>query len=228
MLKNLLNLFYPQICYGCKGLLQPFENVICLQCRHEIPTTLHAKQIENELYKSFYGKITLQFAGALFYYTKESKVQELIHGLKYKNQQKIGSVFGNWFAEELLENEIIKNIDYILPVPLYKKKEQKRGYNQVTTFCLAFSEKLNIPFEDKLLVRLSQSISQSKKNREDRLNIDSLSFELNKNAENFKNKHFLLVDDVITTGATIEACGKKILQIEGAKLSVISIAFSNV
>lgn len=220
-----MKLFFPEICFGCENILQAHETSICLACRHNLPLTNHAEYIENELYKSFYGKIKVEFAASLFYYAKESMVQKLIHAIKYKNQQQIGAVFGNWLGQDLASKDYIKNIDFIIPVPLHKIKLKKRGYNQISTFCAALSEQLNIPVLENLILKSENTTSQSKLNKEQRVN-QKLVFELTKHTENLKGKHFLLVDDIITTGATIVSCAKNLLQIENAKASIISMAYS--
>jgi predicted amidophosphoribosyltransferase len=122
MLQHLINLFFPKSCAGCESLLLSNEKVICTQCRHEIPLTNHHKIEENEIFQKFYGRIPLEFGSALFYFHKKGIVQEMMHKLKYKGQEEIGETIGNWYSEELKEVGAIKNIDYIIPVPLHKKR----------------------------------------------------------------------------------------------------------
>ena len=134
MFQSLLHLFFPPTCAGCQSVLMSNENVICTKCRHEIPLTQHHKNPENDAYKKFYGRIPVEQVSALVYFHKKGIVQELIHSLKYRGQERIGTVLGKWYAEELKELESIKNIDYIIPVPLHKKRMRERGYNQVEGF----------------------------------------------------------------------------------------------
>lgn len=134
MLNHLLNLFFPKACAGCHAILLSDELVICTQCRHEIPLTNHHKIEENEIFQKFYGRIPLEFGAALFYFHKKGIVQEMMHQLKYKGHEEIGAMVGNWYASELKELQPMQNIDYIIPVPLHKRRFRERGYNQVTTF----------------------------------------------------------------------------------------------
>ena len=226
MFKSLINLFFPPVCAGCHLFLLSNENVICTLCRHNIPLTNHHLNSENEAFKKFYGRIPVEYASALLYFHKRGIVQELIHNLKYKGQEEIGSVLGTWYAEDLKNSVIIQSIDEIIPVPLHKRKLRERGYNQVTNFGLSLSKNLNISYNPNLLVRNIYSKTQSRKNflnRSDGIDtIFAASF-----TEKDHNKHFLLIDDVITTGSTLEACSHALLKIPGAKISIVCMAMAH-
>ena len=226
MLKNLINLFFPEVCLGCKAFLVANEMVICTNCRHEIPLTQHHLNPENDAVKLFYGRIPLEFASSMLGFHKKGMVQELIHNLKYYGHQNIGTVLGNWYAEDLKSVASVKNIDIIVPVPLHKKRLKERGFNQVTTFVKALSEHLKIELDEELLVRKVYSKTQSQKGFVERTNVNESIFDVNYNESHY-NKHYLLVDDVLTTGATLENCGKAILKIPGSKLSIVTIAISH-
>ncbi len=226
MFKSIINLFFPKVCSGCKSFLLTNENVICTTCRHNIPLTYHHLNPENEAFKKFYGRIPVESVSALLYFHKKGIVQELIHSLKYRGHQEIGTVLGDWYAAELKNLELIKTVDVIIPVPIHKKRLRERGYNQVTTFGLALSKNLEIPFNTTLLQRKVYSKTQSKKNFLGRTEgIDSV-FDVTFTIEDH-NKHFLLIDDVITTGATLEACSHTLLKIPGAKISIICMAMAH-
>jgi ComF family protein len=226
MFKNIINLFFPPVCAGCHSFLISNENVICTLCRHNIPLTNHHLNPENEAFKKFYGRIPIEYTSALFYFHKKGIVQELIHNLKYKGQEQIGTVLGEWYADDLKNSIVIQSVDQIIPVPLHKRKLRERGYNQVTKFGNALSEGLNIEYNPNLLVRNIYSKTQSRKsflNRSD--GIDAL-FDVTF-TEKDHNKHFLLIDDVLTTGSTLEACSNALLKIPGAKISVVCMALAH-
>lgn len=226
MLKSIINLFFPPACAGCHSFLVNNENVICTICRHNIPLTNHHLNPENEAFKKFYGRIPVEYTSALLYFHKKGIVQELIHNLKYKGQEEIGTVLGEWYANDLKKDTILQSLDEIIPVPLHKRKLRERGYNQVTNFGKTLSTGLNIPYNPNLLVRNIYSKTQSKKtflNRSDGIDtIFDVTF-----TEKDHNKHFLLIDDVLTTGSTLEACSHALLKIPGAKISIVCMAMAH-
>lgn len=226
MLKNLINLFFPPVCNSCKKPLNTNELAICVRCRHEIPCTNHLLQKNNEARTKFEGKLPVEHVSAMTYYHKNGIMQHLIHQLKYKNQQIIGSVLGDWYTSSLVEDPTLKTVDVIIPVPLHQKRLKERGYNQVTTFSKAIAAGLEIPLEEKLLIRSQYATTQSKKNSAERNATQENPFTITDGAK-YEGKHFLLIDDVLTTGATLEACGKALLQIPNSKVSIITIAFSH-
>jgi len=226
MLKNIINLFFPPVCAGCHSFLLSNENVICTICRHNIPLTNHHLNPENEAFKKFYGRIPVEYASALLYFHKKGIVQELIHNLKYKGQEEIGNVLGEWYADYLKESTIIQSVDMIIPVPLHKRKLRERGYNQVSLFGRALSRDLNLDYNDSLLFRKVYSKTQSKKNLLNRSDGIDTIFDVSF-TEKDHNKHFLLVDDVITTGSTLEACSHALMKIPGAKISIVCMAMAH-
>ena len=225
MFQSFLNLFFPKACAGCNAILLVNELVICTECRHSIPLTNFHNYANNEAFLKFYGRLDIEFASALMYFQKNGIVQELIHKLKYKGHQEIGETIGFWYADELKNNTILKSVDYIVPVPIHKKRLKERGYNQVFTFANALSDSLKIPVLNLILVRDKYTKSQTKKNILGRNEILSQLFKIAE-TEGYENKHFLLVDDVITTGATLESCGKALLKIPNAKLSIVCMAMT--
>ncbi len=226
MFKSIINLFFPPVCAGCHSFLLSNENVICTLCRHNIPLTNHHLNRENEAFKKFYGRIPVEYASALLYFHKKGIVQQLIHNLKYKRQQEIGTVLGEWYAEDLKNSTIIQSVDAIIPVPLHKRKLRERGYNQVTNFGLSLSKSLDLAFNDSILIRKVYSKTQSKKNLLNRSEGIETTFDVCF-TEKEHNKHFLLIDDVITTGSTLEACSHALLKIPGAKISIVCMAMAH-
>lgn len=225
MLKKLINIFFPPQCKGCSKPLLTQENTICITCRHEIPKTNHLQFTDNECFKKFYGRIPLEHASAMLYYHKKGIVQQLIHQLKYKNCQKIGTILGEWYAHDLYNSKKLDTIDVIIPVPLHQKRQKERGYNQITTFGEALAKGLSKKLDATILKRKKHTATQSKKDRIHRNTVCQDTFEV-QNYSQHHNKHFLLIDDVLTTGATLEACGKALLKIPGAKISIVTIAMS--
>jgi len=201
------------------------ENVICTPCRYSLPVTNFHLQPDNSVARQFWGKVNLQAAYALYYFTKGGKVQNLVHNLKYKGMQQVGYITGNIAAEKLIRNEIFYSVDVIIPVPLHKKRLKQRGYNQSTCFAEGLAQKLNAVVDDKSLVRTQATETQTKKGRFTRFeNMQEVFAVIN--PEKLVNKHVLLVDDIVTTGSTLEACAIELLKIEGLKLSIATIAYA--
>ena len=226
MLENLISLFFPKVCPGCHMLLLGNEKVICTDCRHELPLTQFHLHPENEGYKKFYGRIPVEFVAAMLYYHKKGIVQGLIHSLKYKGRQEIGTFLGEWYAEDLSAIAILRTVDYIVPIPLHKKRLKKRGYNQVDTFGTAISQALGIPFDDKILIKKSYSKTQSKKSFLERTSMKDSDFEVVFD-DSHCHKHFLLIDDVLTTGTTLEHGARALLKIPNTKISIVTMAMSH-
>lgn len=223
--KNLLNVLFPVFCNGCTNLLLKNEKVICTKCLHKLPFTHHHQIKETEIHKTFFGLVPFEFGASFLYFTKKGISQNLIHNLKYKNRQEIGTYLGNLYANELKDLEIFKEIDFIIPVPLHKKRFHERGYNQVTTFCKAIEKNLTIPMLDDVLIKTQHLKSVTDKSKEGRLAHNKNVF-LIENQHKIEGKHLLIVDDVFTTGATIEACAKEILKIKNTKISILTMAYS--
>jgi ComF family protein len=226
MFQHLINLFFPKSCAACEAFLLAEEIVICTSCRHKLPQTNYHLLEENELVKKFYGRIPIEFGAALFYFHKSGMVQELMHKLKYKGQEEIGAMIGSWYAEQLKSIEILKTADYIIPVPLHKKRLRERGYNQVTTFGQALSDSLNIPYLESVLSRNVYRKSQTSKNLLDRIEATNETF-VAQFDESFHDKHFIIIDDVITTGSTLESCSSALLKIPNVRISIVCMAMSH-
>jgi ComF family protein len=183
-----------------------------------MPLTNHHLNPENEAFKKFYGRIPLEYASAFIYFHKKGIVQELIHNLKYKGQE--------WYVADLIDSEILKTVDEIIPVPLHKRKLRERGYNQLTLFGKTLSNYFNTPYNPNVLIRKVYSKTQSKKNLLNRSEGIETIFDV-VFSEKDHNKHFLLIDDVLTTGSTLEACSRALLKIPGAKISIVCMAMAH-
>lgn len=225
MFHDLLNLFYPQICNCCNGELTKNEEVICTSCLHELPLTNFHQDNVNPAKKVFYGRMEVENATALLYFRKKGMVQELIHNLKYRGNKEIGTYLGKWLGAELSETEEYKDIEAIIPVPLHRKKLKSRGFNQVEGFARELAASLDAEYMDDVLLKHSATTTQTLKKRLSRWGVIEETFVL-QNPEKIRNKHILLVDDLITTGATLEACGIKLQKAEGVKISLAAMAIT--
>lgn len=159
------------------------------------------------------------------YFNKFNTTQKLVHYLKYKNRQDIGTFLAQWFGHELKEQNVYDSVDCIIPVPIHPKKLKRRGYNQISSFCKTLGKLLEIPCEEELLIKVSDNSSQTFKSRFERYKDIQTNFKLTDTVF-LENKHVLLIDDVITTGATIVSCCEELLKTENIKISVLSIAFT--
>ena len=192
---------------------------------HHLPLTHHHNLKEHEMHRAFYGIVPFEFGASLLYFRKKGIAQHLMHNLKYKNQQEIGTFLGDIFSKNVLDLAVFNDIDVIIPVPLHKKRFHERGYNQVTTFCEALEKNLAIPIIDSVLVKSINLKSQIQKSKENRLETNKNVFSI-ENTHKIEGKHVLLVDDIFTTGATIEACAKEILKIKNTRISIVTMAYT--
>lgn len=222
---DFVSLMYPNLCAACGNALNHGEDVICLICEAKLPQTDFHLDENNPVAKHFWGRVNLKSASSFYYFNKGSRVQHLIHQLKYKSKTEVGIKLGKLYAYKLVESDSVKNVDVVIPIPLHYKKQKQRGYNQSDFIAKGVSEVLGKPFDIKSIIREHDNISQTKKTRFERWsNVENI-FRI-KNPENIKGKHVLLVDDVVTTGATLEACASLILNLPATSVSAVTIACS--
>ncbi|MDR1091393.1 MAG: ComF family protein [Prevotella sp.] len=224
--RDFLSLFFPDLCVVCGDRLIEGEQHICTECLSSLPRTNFHLQPDNRLEQFFAGRIPFEHIAAFAYFIKGGSLQHIIHELKYKRNAGIGNFMGILCGENLKGSDFIKSIDILVPVPLHPKRQKQRGYNQSLKVCEGLSEATGIPVDSKTLIRTVNNPSQTKNSRFDRWknveNIFSLS-----DRDTFGNKHILLVDDVITTGSTLESCAKEILKSEGCKISIYAVGTAN-
>lgn len=224
MVRELLHLFFPRVCPGCSDVLLRNEKLICHTCFVQLPqTAFHNTPFDNPINRLFWGRIPIYASSAFLYFRKSGVVQELLHALKYGNQPEIGTFLGAEYGKTLTKSDPFCSSDIILPVPLHLKRQQQRGYNQSAYFAAGLSENLNIETTNSVLLRNDFKSSQTKKSRFERWQNVSTVFEVSK-PEKVYNRHVLLVDDVITTGATLEACARQLFLSGAARVSVLCIA----
>lgn len=219
-------MFYPSSCIICETHLVQNEKVVCSSCRHQLPETGFIDNPNNLIKKSLIGRVPINAGTALLFFRKKSIVQKLIHDLKYKGRQDVGAFFGQWMGVQFNESAIYKDVEGIILVPLHPTKQKLRGYNQLTVFGKALSKELSIPVYDNVLVKVGESNSQTKKNRFSRFEKINERFYL-QDTRILEGKHILLVDDVFTTGATIEACANEILKTPNVRISVATMVVSD-
>lgn len=223
MLSDFVDMLFPRTCLTCKGLLEKNEELICTLCRYELPKTDFHLEVDNPLARKFWGRVPVKYAFAYLRFVKTGKVQTLLHHLKYYGKQEIGELLGKWYGNELRKKEFEKEFDLILPVPLHPSKQKKRGYNQCDSIAKGLAEGLQIDWDSTTLVRKEANISQTRKDRVERWENVASIFDVS-NPQKIENKHILLIDDVITTGATLEACCAPLQQAGCKSLSIAGLA----
>lgn len=230
LLQNLLTgfiaLFYPKLCLSCSKNITPDNEALCISCQVNLPKTGFHLENENLFTDRFWGRIKIESGASLYHFSKGGHVQQLIHNLKYKGKPNVGVRLGNIYGKTLKKAPLYSTIDLIIPVPLHPKKELKRGYNQSDMFAKGLSESMKIEWKRNVLVRTKMTKTQTKKSRLERLENVQDVFKI-KTPKDLENKHILIVDDVLTTGATLEACALKVLEIPNTKVSLVTIAFAN-
>ncbi|MDR0864367.1 MAG: ComF family protein [Candidatus Symbiothrix sp.] len=220
--RDFLNLFFPDLCVVCKERLSEGEQHICSNCLLLLPKTNFHLQPDNRLEGLFAGRVPFRHIAAFAYFVKGGSVQSIIHELKYNHNPRIGNFMGELCGEALKDSPFISTVDVLVPVPLHPKREKGRGYNQSLEVCKGISLATGIPIDSETLIRKINNPSQTKNSRFDRWkNVENIFSITNEKA--FENKHILLIDDVITTGSTLESCAKEILKSEGSAISIFAV-----
>ncbi|MEQ1677776.1 MAG: ComF family protein [Chitinophagaceae bacterium] len=222
---SVLHLLFPHICTGCGNDILNEKNVLCMRCIEAMPETNFEIHPGNPVEKTFWGRLPLIGATAQFYFTKESLMQHLMHQFKYKTNKDLGLQLGRMMGEQLLRSGRFE-VDALVPLPLFPARERKRGYNQATVLCEGMAEVMNVRVLDKAITRPQHTETQTKKGRIERWKNIEGKFILS-HPEPICNKHILLVDDVVTTGATLEACGNELLQAENVQLSIATLCMAS-
>lgn len=224
MIKTIVEIFYPRICPGCNTVLATAEKHICTKCIFHLPRTGYWKEKDNPIARMLWGRVYLENAAAYLHFQKKGRIQNIIHQIKYKNQKELGLEIGKMFGKELKGSNFALT-DLIIPLPLHASRLRKRGYNQSEIIAKGLSEAMNIPIINNAVIRSIGNTSQTRKGRYERWeNVENI-FNVTK-PELLIDKHVLLVDDVLTTGATIEACATAILKVPKTRVSIATLAYS--
>lgn len=222
MLNYILDIIYPDLCVYCDARFSKGETLLCTSCKAQLPLVEYHLLENNPLLLKFEGRLPVEMAYAYLSFHKTGMTQDLVHQLKYQHQKQIGTVLGRWFGHAISDCLSKSNVDIIVPVPIHKKKLKKRGFNQSACIAKGITEASGIEFNDRALMRRRKTSTQTKKSRKDRvINVQSV-FDVRKD-DILKDKHVMIVDDVITTGATMEACGECVLRAGAAKISLATL-----
>lgn len=219
---DLLNLFYPATCCGCGEALVKGEKHLCLSCIASLPRTNFHDMSDNTIEQRFFGKVKIEYATSFLHFEKKTITQRLLHEIKYDGKKELGKMLGQFFGSELKRSRL-DAIDIVIPVPLHPNKLKSRGYNQSEWIAMGITETMGKPLVTDALTRDVETNTQTRKNAFERWeNVDGI-FRVAL-PEKVKGKHVLIIDDVVTTGSTIEACAAELLKIEGVTVSAAALA----
>lgn len=222
----LVHLLFPHVCQSCGTDLLSRDHQLCLRCLNSLPETRFHMHAANPVEKLLWGRLPVVAATAQYYFTKESMMQRLMHEIKYKGNRELARYMGELMGEAILNTHRFTDIDALVPLPLHPLKEKRRGYNQSDLLCRGMASVMRLPLLEHAVVRCENTESQTRKSRVDRWTNMEGKFALAE-ASTLAGKHILLVDDVITTGATLEACGRELLKANGLRLSLATLCFSS-
>lgn len=228
-LKNIVHdfshLFFPHICVGCGTDIIGKKAVLCFQCINRLPLTNFHQHANNQVEKIFFGRLPIVLASSHCYFTKDSLIQRILHELKYRGNKDLGYFIGRMMGDAILQAGRFNDVNILVPMPLFAAREKRRGYNQAAILCDGIASTFQVPVMTKVVTRVSATESQTHKNRIQRWQNMEGRFEL-QDSNIIENKHILLVDDVITTGATLEACGHALLKAENTRVSILTLAYT--
>lgn len=223
---DLLHLFYPELCPGCGSNLLQRGKPLCLDCIRRLPLTNFSAHGNNPVERIFHGRLPLISASAYTFFSKHFVMQQLLHDLKYRGNRKIGYFFGRRMGACLLQHPPAEPIDALVPLPMFAAKEKKRGFNQAETICEGIAAVTGLPLLRNAVIRKDDAATQTRKNRVERWENIQGRFQLLEK-DSIAGRHLLLVDDVVTTGATLEACGRELLRVPCTRLSIVALAYTS-
>lgn len=224
-INDLLNLFFPNYCQSCGNTLVAQEEIICFHCLYSLPKTGFHFHADNPIARLFWGRANLHSASSFLFFSKGGKLQHLIHSLKYKGRGETGILLGKLYGRELLKSDLFNKAEIIIPVPLHPAKQRIRGYNQSEQIAKGLCDSMGLPLQANNLIKIVNSNSQTTKTRYERWQNVKDTFRI-REPKQLEGKHILLVDDVLTTGATIEACALKLIDIPETRVSAVTLAYA--
>jgi ComF family protein len=223
---DIIDFVFPALCIYCnENAISSYEDLFCIHCETELPLTDFHKLRQNELTGKFTGRIPIHYGYSMFRFSVGQPIQQIIHRIKYHNEPRLIYLLGKKYGKILRSEALNTEFDHIIPVPLHSRKERKRGFNQSSLFARGISESIGIPVESRNLIRTKHLVSQTKKSRADRILDLQNSFRVVQPSR-LRGKHILLVDDVVTTGATLEVCAMDLFKIEGISCSIATLAMA--
>lgn len=222
-LNHLLDLIYPRSCEACGESLLGDENLICTTCMINLPRTNSHFEKNGSLEKRFWGKVQVKNVYSYLTFSKKGKVQKLLHGIKYRNKPELARELGRLYGSELKLERINENLDLIIGVPLHEQRFKDRGYNQADCIAEGLSEALNTPFETEIVIRKENTTTQTKKTRIERFKNVEKIFEVREKGK-VEGKRIAIVDDVLTTGSTLESLGIELLENGAKEITIITLA----
>lgn len=220
---GLLDLLFPPLCAGCRQRLVHGETLLCTICLSSFPETNSHRSIDNVVTHHFTSKAPIAYGFALYTLRKKSHLEQALFAMKYKNQPQIGALLGQRYGHILQQAPMIEKIEAIVAIPLHPKKFKERGYNQSDAFAQGLSISLNIPLYARCIERVRHTPSQTTKNKIERITNLQGAFEVTR-ADLLQDKHLLLVDDILTTGATLSSCTDTLLAAGARQVSIATIA----
>jgi ComF family protein len=221
--EDFISLFFPHYCMACSGALVKGEDILCTACLIDLPKTNYHLRMENQIKNKLSGRLPLKHGWAFLKFRKSGIVQHLLHQLKYNNHPEVGVKLGQAYGLELLNMGFNSEFDLIIPVPLHASRQRQRGYNQSAQFAFGLSDALKIDWNESISIRMQSTATQTHKSKAERWDNVKDVFSV-KGLDVIKDKRVLLVDDVITTGATLEACGQHLVNSGCKEISVACIA----
>lgn len=223
MINDFISLFFPNYCLACRQALIKGEKYICLTCDHQLPKTDVHRDSDNFVAGKFYGKLPIHQAVAYYTFHQKGKVQQLLHQIKYKNKPELAEYLGKRYGHLLAETGLLNDYNLIIPIPLHRQKLRRRGYNQSECFAQGLNDALGLVLDTDSLIRVLATETQTRKSRLERWhNVENIFVVHDK--EKIKGKKIILVDDVITTGSTLESAAKMLLSTGATSVSIAALA----